>query len=249
MTMVSAAATTTIKMSSWLQVVVAVDCVVLFFAMAFVIWQAWKALRRASETLDNVDRSLHSLAESMLSLATLQIRRQELDLAASQGQVIPVAMNVVIDGVEIFDANPQTAEIGFAVFTVRNVGGDAVFVLGVTRTAEDGMPPGQGRLVSQFEGRDVNLRLDPSDPPLDLQQVTVWYRDLRGRRWMRSLGDSQATQVAEAPAEVPAAVPAEVPAEVPAAASVPEAIPSPGETTALEPGDQEAVSAGTESQE
>jgi hypothetical protein len=188
----SAPASTMVKLSTWLEVIVVVDCVAFLIAMAFIAWRAWQAFRRASQTLDKVDRSLESVATSIGSL--VEIREQEL--MASQNRVNPVAVKIVVDNAEIFDAKPQTREIGIGVFTVRNVGNDSVFIVGVTRTAEDGMPQGQGRLLTPLDGRDVHLRLAPDDPPLDMKTVTIWYRDLQGQHWRRSLADPQATQVA-----------------------------------------------------
>jgi hypothetical protein len=184
---------TTGKISGWLQVVIAVDFAAFLCAMAFVSWRAWEAVRLISQTLDKVDDSVKSMADWMESLVVLQ--RQSQELTAIQNRVDSVAVAVVVDNVEIFDPDPDAGETGTAVFTVRNAGGTPVFVLGITRTAEEEMPEDRGRLLTYLEGRDLYLGLPPDGPPLDLAKAAIWYRDLRGQIWLRSLGESQASLV------------------------------------------------------
>lgn len=175
---------------------VAVTCYVVVCGMAFVAWQALQM----SRAFGSADRKLDSVAASLLALAELrqQERQENAQIAASR--VIPAAVDVVFDGTEVFPARPETGEIGIGLFTMRNVGHEAVFLLGITRTATADIPPGPALLLPPADSRDLSLRLDPGDPPLDEGKVTAWYRDLTGRHWARSLGDLQATPMPAAPA-------------------------------------------------
>ena len=133
-----ASAVTTVKLATWIDPIVAADGVVFFFGVLFIAWRAWVAFQQASRKLESIDRSMQSITVSLSDSVTSQLRQQEL--TAIQSQVSPVAMNIVVGDIEIFDAVPGKDEIGIAVFTVRNVGNESVFVLGATRTAEAGCP-------------------------------------------------------------------------------------------------------------
>jgi hypothetical protein len=195
MTELSALAGTSVKLSPTLNVILAVDGVVILLGVLFIGWRAWHAFRG----LESAAASLHQI---MVILGDQERRAQEnekAELKARQNRVDTMAVNIVFDGFEIFEASPDKREIGVGVFTVRNVGNEAVFLLGVTRTAQAGMPSATGRVLSPVGSRDVNLRLDPGDPPLDRDEATIWYRDLLGRHWMRRLRDTRATLVPEEP--------------------------------------------------
>jgi hypothetical protein len=172
---------------------VAVACGAVIYGMGFIVWRTLQM----SNTVASLDRRLDSVAGSLLTL--VQLRRDErqeaADLMAIQQSLSPMAMNIVFDGFEIFDAGSRAGEIGMGVFTVRNVGNEAVFLLGITATAAAAMPGGPARVLPAFGDRALNLRLDPGDPPLDPDKVTLWYRDLRGRYWVRSLCDTNAARV------------------------------------------------------
>jgi hypothetical protein len=188
-------------------VLIAVGCIAIIYGTIFIAWRAW----RISRTFESVGLSLQSAASSLRDLAHAQSRLQELaeqkDLAAimaGQNNVPAVAVNVVFDGLEIFPADPMTREIGMGVFTVRTVGGDAVFLLAIARSREEAVPSGPARLLAGFGERSLSLRLDPDDPPLDGDKATMLYADLLGRRWLRGFTDPQASRVPDAePADSP----------------------------------------------
>jgi hypothetical protein len=177
----------------------ALACVAVIYGTGFVVWRTLQM----SRTFASVDRRLETVTASLLSLVDLRLKEQQ-DAADRQSLTVPAAaLNIVFDRTDVFNAGP--GEIGIGVFTLRNVGNDAVFLLGITRTPHEAVPQGPARLLAPVGERDLNLRLDPGDPPLVEDQVTVWYRDLLGRQWQRSLSDPRATPVPEAPALGPAA--------------------------------------------
>jgi hypothetical protein len=117
----------------------------------------------------------------------------------AEGELVAaVARTVVVGKIEIFDAREEEQATGVGVFTVHNVGGEAVFVLGATRTPADESPPGSGRLLIPGLELDEYLHLSPGEWALDIEKVTIWYRDLRGRRWARCIGDPHATEISRA---------------------------------------------------
>jgi hypothetical protein len=165
----------------------------------FVVWRTMQM----SRTFAAIDRRLDTVASSLQTLADLRMKEWE-DSIASRSHAIPgAAVNIVFDHSDVFNASPGEAGVG--VFTLRNVGPDAAFLLGVTRTPDEAPPQGPVRLLVPGGERNLNLRLDPGQPRLDEDKVTVWYRDLRGRPWRRSFGDVQATLLPDPPAVEPAA--------------------------------------------
>lgn len=183
------------KLSTSANTLVAAACVAFIYGVAFIGWRAWHVSRK----FDSVAERLDSVAISLAKLARLQQdeRDEAAQLAAAQLAALQSAptMSIVFEKAEVFEPLPQRNEIGIGTFTVGNVGNDAVFLLGITRTAADDMPGGHGYLLRGHGNRDLSVRLNPGDPPLDREQVTLWYRDLRGRHWMRSMSAVRAVPV------------------------------------------------------
>jgi hypothetical protein len=193
MILVSASASVTENFPSWMWVFVAADLVALFIGIVWVAWRAWQTSQNVSRRLDDLSRSLTLVAGWMEELV-----ERQAPVPAEGELVAAVARNVVVGKIEIFDAREEEQATGVGVFTVHNVGGEAVFVLGATRTAADETPPGSGRLLMPGLELDEYLHLGPGERALDLEKVTIWYRDLRGRRWARCIGDPHATEVSQA---------------------------------------------------
>ena len=188
------------RLSALDSTLVALATIAVIYGAGFVVWRTMQM----SRTFAAIDRRLDTVASSLQTLADLRLKEWE-DSVDSQSQTIAgAAVNIVFDDSDVFDAGP--GETGVGVFQLRNVGPDAAFLLGLTRTPDEAPPRGPVRLLVPGGERNLNLRLDPGQPPLVEDMVTVWYRDLRGRPWRRSLGDVQATRLPDPPVAEPAVV-------------------------------------------
>lgn len=194
-----------------------------FFIVLGICYAGWQ-LRSLNMTLDKTFASfstlLRELADTHTRLAdayTRAVERQENLLKSTLAAVEPIAKTIVFARPEIYQAKPLSRERGAGVFSIRNVGSEAVFALGITRTEADGPPPEEDvQILSTFEPVELYLTLEPDLPPLDVAQVTLWYRDLSARVWVRRFADAHArrfvppaeegAQDSDADAEAPGAV-------------------------------------------
>lgn len=147
--------------------------------------------------MQNVARTLERLAEGIHLL--VEIRQDEARLARDERDLRSLAAanaastTVVFAFTETYPANPEMNEVGIGVFGVRNVGGETVFALGLTRSVDVGPPQAaKQQVIGAFDTVELSLLLAPEDPPLDLTEVTLWYRDMAGRHWTRRYGDHRA---------------------------------------------------------
>ncbi|MFC4029854.1 hypothetical protein ACFO3J_00045 [Streptomyces polygonati] len=124
------------------------------------------------------------------------------------------ATTVTFSRAEIHQPKPETGELGIGVFGVRNNGSEAVFALGLTRSAADG-PPREAtpRGIGVIEIVELTLVLPPDEPALELAEVALWYRDSFGQLWVRRFADHRATFVPAEEAPVEEVPVAEVPVE------------------------------------
>jgi hypothetical protein len=164
------------------------------------VWQLRVLNRHLAEVKEPLKDLLRHWADHLQFQDQLfEARRRDTEL---------VAKTVVVARTEVFPANAEPGARGAAVFGVRNVGNEAVFVLGVTRDQAEGAPPGP---VTQVLGvgdvQECYLTLEPELPPLDVADVALWYRDLSGRLWVRRTTDEHASLMERPPAPVPEPVP------------------------------------------
>ncbi|WP_067466471.1 hypothetical protein [Actinomadura macra] len=182
--------------------------------------------------LKSVNRHLAELRKPLidyLSIATARAEREQRISDAVLGGTEGIAKTVVFSRIEVYPANPAYGEKGVGVFGIRNVGGEAVFVMGVTRDPD--LAPARmagGTVLAPADVVDQYLSLEPGDPELDVGQVALWYRDLSGRIWRRCGTDPHAVQMTiTSPDPDPDPDPAPDPESAPESqsASDPEAVP------------------------
>jgi hypothetical protein len=162
--------------------------ILIMLAIGYAAWQ----LRLLGKSLTAVSAHLRVLSEAYAS--TIAEQQQEKD-DYMRTAVAPVAKTIVFGRCEIFE--PQAGGRGVGVFSVRNVGAEAVLALGVTRTEADGPPPEAGaQILTGADPVEFYVTLEPNLPPLDLARVTLWYRDLSARVWLRSFAAPHAVRFA-----------------------------------------------------
>lgn len=147
--------------------------------------------------MQNVARTLERLVEGLNQL--VEIRQDEARIAQDERELRSLAAantastTVAFAWTETYPADPETNEVGIGVFGVRNVGNETVFALGLTRSVDVGPPQSpKHQVIGVFDTVELSLVLAPDDPPLDLTEVTLWYRDMAGRHWTRRYGDHRA---------------------------------------------------------
>lgn len=162
-------------------------------AIGYFGWQ----LRGLNRNLDSVKEPL----AQALAYWGRHIRLSEAMVEAQLTRIESVAKTIVFARTEIFPASAENGSHGVAVFGIRNVGNEAVFSLGVTRTESDG-PPSEDAVsvLGVLENIDNYLTLEHDGPAVVLGDIALWYRDLSGRLWVRRYLDQNARLVETTPA-------------------------------------------------